>query len=395
MSSTLIKRSSRDSSPDVELVDSSALGKHTDVVVFENVHRMNPMLWGDILPQELKQLIFARLPLPEIKHLRVLSKEWKSSIDTAGSLFREVCAQASTRMFALITPGNKDGIFHVNAYDPRLASRWHVVKYTAPGDRLSVTICACDGGLACFLFRTSSVREGAQVYLSVWNPLTGDENELPVLDSLKRSRASGIAVQLCVDHHTKRYKVTVVVMDVSGFHGVVHGYDSGTRQWSTAMTTSNSDILGYAYHCKASLASHCCRSIRGHWKYNFARREVGHYKLQVSNAYTDYRYFRLWKPPENRRGTYYVLEEHFCHRTRKYQRAKKHRCSFLEGFARGDPEQKVNLYSCKGFLVLCASPCLWLYDLITCKWQDLPALPQDLILREWDVMCELQWNIVP
>ncbi|KAG0612455.1 hypothetical protein M758_6G029100 [Ceratodon purpureus] len=403
---------SRSSSPDVELlgelVDSSALGRHTEVT-FVEVHTLedilNPFLWGEVLPLELKQLIFARLPLPQIKSLRFLSKEWNRSVTSPGSLFRQICAEASTPTFALITPGDRDGTFYVHAYDPKLRNRWHVVKYTAPVNRQHVTICACDGGLACFLNTTSSVdREGPQVFISVWNPLTGDEKELTVLEPLSKcSRATRAMVQLSVDHHTKHYKVTVVLVNATAFiyglHGVIHRYDSETGQWSTAeKKKSTGDILGFTHRCRTpSAPRNTCRLLCGQWQYDFAHRKVWFFKSKednaiASDAYSDHKYFQLWKPES--RQHYSILEMHFCHPARKYRRVKKHHdCSPFDGFPL--KEQKLHLYSCKEFLVVCASPCLWLYDLSTCTWRDLPALPQDRRLNERDVMCELQWNVVP
>ena len=45
---------------------------------------------GMVLPSQLLPAIFARMPLPDIQTLRLLSKEWKSTIDTPGSDFRRV-----------------------------------------------------------------------------------------------------------------------------------------------------------------------------------------------------------------------------------------------------------------------------------------------------------------
>lgn len=48
-----------------------------------------PSIFGR-MPSALLPSIFARLPLPDIKNLRLLSKEWKSKIGTPGSDFRQV-----------------------------------------------------------------------------------------------------------------------------------------------------------------------------------------------------------------------------------------------------------------------------------------------------------------
>ena len=64
------------------------LGEKEEDEEEEEEEEINPA--GKILPSQLLPAIFARLPLPDVATLRMLSKEWRSNIDTPGSDFRQV-----------------------------------------------------------------------------------------------------------------------------------------------------------------------------------------------------------------------------------------------------------------------------------------------------------------
>lgn len=179
-----------------------------------------PWCLGSVLPLEMKQLIVVRVPFSEIIRLRYLFKKWKMRIDTDWSLFRQECVQAFISMFALIIFGNRDGTFRVNAFHQD-TNRWHAIKNPAPGHQESVKVCACEGGLSCFLFRITSSLEGA------WRiPYCGescDRRWEGASWTLKFSRATGVVEKLSVNYQTKRYKVIVVIAHFSESLGLVYG----------------------------------------------------------------------------------------------------------------------------------------------------------------------------
>lgn len=63
---------------------------------------MDPAVWGN-LPEDLLQLVFARLEVPQINRLRVLSKAWLRHMKSTNSKFRQLCAEAHPKLFALVT----------------------------------------------------------------------------------------------------------------------------------------------------------------------------------------------------------------------------------------------------------------------------------------------------
>lgn len=146
--------------------------------------------------------------------------------------------------------------------------------------------------------------------LAVWNPSTGDEDELPPLPRYYSQRTHLRVVQLSVDQETKRYKVRIVC--VYGAYDYRHGqyatsvYDSERKNWYTEWYRPDSEKPLNTMKFGFSYSGHWIIP-RGVWSYDMAKREFkeaamnfvrsdGPVRLPVSEfALTEGRVFRLFK----------------------------------------------------------------------------------------------------
>lgn len=108
---------------------------------------MNPCLWS-ALPDEVLQLVFARLPLPKLNQLRTLSKKWNRRFSSPEDPeFMRACQAAHPGLFAMVIEGFDLGSISVRLYDTK-AKKWY--SYIDRMDQDHVfTMCAGDGGLLC------------------------------------------------------------------------------------------------------------------------------------------------------------------------------------------------------------------------------------------------------
>jgi hypothetical protein len=376
---------------------------------------MDPEIWKT-LPSHLLHLVLAQLHLVLAQ---ILSKEWKRSVDMPWSEFRQVCAEARSSRFAVICPGDKDGKFSVNTFDLRTC-RWHAFTYMAPPGRSEVTICACDGGLVCLLFKTRERRPHVwppEVCISVWNPLTGDECLLPGFDSFSHEGA----VKLSVDRETKSFKVMLVSTvkrrnrgdNETQTYQVAHVYDSVTRDWEKLIS---SNVIMLNSHCCAGPAQRerppnsragwaspnpmegilggvCTYDpAEGKLKNNLHKfNQRGGKSVLRSSTFAEEHLFVLFSvrdPP-----LYGIRQYRY---NGEYTVVKIYRCPPLDKFPQLGSSMK--LHACKGFVIVSAhlQQCRWLLDLSTGAWRDLPALAEDMTKSHVEfVMCELQWSVVP
>lgn len=379
---------------------------------------MDPEIWKT-LPSHLLHLVLAQLPVPDIKGLPILSKEWKRIVDMPWSEFRQVFeAEAPSSRFAVICPGDKDGKFSVNSFDLRTC-RWHAFTYMAPLGRSEVTICACDGGLVCFLLKTRERRPQVwppEVRISVWNPLTGDECLLPGFDSFSPRGA----VKLTVDRESKSFKVVLVSIVRRRIRGdnetqtyqVAHVYDSVTRDWEKLILSNRllnshccagpaererppNSLAGWASPnpMQGILGGVCTYDLaEGKLKNNLHKfNQRGGQSVLRSSTFAEGHLFVLFSvrdPPLYGIGQYRYNGE--------YTKVKNYRCPPLDKFPQLGSSMKLD--ACKGFVIVSAhlQQCRWLFDLSTGRWRDLPALAEDMTKSHVEfVMCELQWTVVP
>lgn len=124
----------------------------------------------------------------------------------------------------------------MNSYDLRTNERYSAL-YAAHLDRHLITICACDGGLVCFMYKLEDLymdlrrqeglglQEEDMVRFAVWNPATGGEAALPQIHvdpederyqydgrprKFDRIHNHPRAVLFSVDRETKDFKLMVV-----------------------------------------------------------------------------------------------------------------------------------------------------------------------------------------
>lgn len=127
---------------------------------------VDPRLWRK-LPQELVELVFAKLPLPLIPELRECSKAWYTMSKSFN--FREACSASHPRLFGLLGWDIYGESIRSTLYDMK-SNEWlgQVELVGFPGrvtygdwepngsryseaDAYRNSMCACDGGLVCFV----------------------------------------------------------------------------------------------------------------------------------------------------------------------------------------------------------------------------------------------------
>jgi len=309
-----------------------------------------------------------------------------------------------------------DGKFSVNTFDLK-TTRWQAFEYRSPRHRAEVKICACDGGLVCFLYESTEVsleeqRAPSGVCMSVWNPVTGGEVRLPPLPV---SDFSQCAAKLYVDRQTNSFRVLFVTTVVSKDRISAHVFDSVAWEWETA-EKSSTPILWSSHHCAGPVPKTGLFNLLGLFgetlnpldgllagfcSYDSA---AGIFKRRPSEytnrngtcvktvACTEDKCFLVL---QNARASAYKISEY--HSGGKKDN-KFYRCPPLAKFPQG--ACKLELQACKNLLILDAhshqQQRRWLLDLSTGKWRDLPALPEDKTSFHVEyVLCELQWNVCP
>lgn len=343
--------------------------------------------------------------------------------------------------------------FGVSAYDLR-TKKWYEAIYTS--DRHYLSICACEAGLVCFVYyvvdhqmaATRKLKMEDQMRLFVWNPLTGDEDQLPALPRYVNQRAFHRVVQLSVDRERKGYTVRLIsrMSRMSGTQRIPERYETAvynteSRFWFSDQCQYENQALdrfayGRSYRCAHNYIIEDV--LKGIWSYDFANRvlidartdlDFTHERPVVFPtsriAFTDGRVFRLYKGGTSEP---YLIEE------LQYPQGevpphgtctivKQHTCAPLDNL-REVQHSFMWLFACKGYLMVVAKKnsdrkkrrrrqehglCdlftehhLWLYDLSTDTWTDLPSFRDsadfangESFLPFRDLMCELQWDILP
>lgn len=438
---------------------------------------LNPRLWST-LPSKLVIRIFAHLSLPKMKLLRLLSKNWKRRIDSEDSFlrnyyrdntdFRQVWDEACTSKFALICPEQimddgvprwyRQGKFWVNAFDLR-TNKWYSALYKADPSWHNLTVCACDGGLICFMYKVEDEMMGIMrqfiyrptrgtrqdiVRFVVWNPATGDEVEVPLLrldveddendenhdydsddefndenheydsddsclpqSKFHRLHTHPEAVKLLVDRESKHYKLMVVNSRGKRGNYEVSVYEGGSSGW-TIQENFPDNVSGYTQRCALKPLE---RIPTGAWLYEFPKQTLRHLKfpkgehisgrrtiIAVNSVVTGDQVFLLYRIVGMQ--VYQIVE--YFYEAGKFREVKVQSCSPLDNLPQVD-QYTLRLHSCQGFLMVSAYPKSfssshqrhWFCDLRTGRWRRLPPLAEDKKFKVDDVMCELQWNIVP
>lgn len=389
---------------------------------------MNPALWSK-LPTELLQMVFARLPFPQVyQDVRLLSKEWKWSATTGDSELNRARAEANSKIFAMVFDYEweiDESRFTENyVYDTK-ENLWRFF----PMQKYGRVNCA-SGGLLCCVPSSKAVakilistRDGitkklmteekeSSLPISVYNPLTRQRKELP---SHSLSLMQPRMVQLVVNRDTKCYEV-VVVGDRNGGVGDIMAtvYNSGTGAWSSASTMSNC-IFGHELHCDDELEALFLPTDRRlrFCAFDYARDEF----IQLDGPGPDIgasvhgsalvgdHLFVLHREPY---GSYYILE--YQGRTCKpnWVKLRSHKCHDFRYDL--DEIYTLRLDACEGCLMVTATnnhrrhdhvlseayghELAWFYDVATGEWNRVAA-PKNLVGDPEGIMCELRWDAVP
>lgn len=335
----------------------------------------------------------------------------------------------------------------MSAFDARTYEWYHAI-YTS--DKHYLAICACEGGLVCFMYyavtnRVATARKlkmEEQMRLMVWNPLTGDEDELPTLPRYVNERAFHRVVQLSVDRNTKGYSVRLISR-ASGTNTIpgryaTAVYNTETRFWFCDQCQYEGQALDrFIYGCSYRCAydDFTGDGLKGNWSYDIANRVLieAHMDLDLMSekpidlpmskfAFTEGRVFRLYKGSEAQpfriEELQYPQGEVPPHGTCTI--VQHHRCAPLDNLHQVE-YYVIWLYACKGYLMVAAmkkpnklrrlhtqhgvyvhEQRLWLYDLSTYVWTDILTLEDsadfgndETFIPYRDFLCELQWDIIP
>ena len=401
---------------------------------------MDPSLWGT-LPEPVLYGIFARLPLPKIISLQVLSKKWKKEMrdihrDSDGNIvqseFLKMC-EAVHQKVALITR-DRENMFWVRLLDIR-SNQWHTFQISAgEPDAADITAASENGGLVCFVstLKTLKTSKMKTFVVDVVNPLTKSSIMLPPLPHMNFVNI----VQIVLDPETQNFKVLVTGGDASSGEMVAQVYDQDTGAWSNALTwapekkMSMGFIFSNAYHwgnfryaqkrdnpCvydftakSIRLLKDCpslskgqlsCPLISSGVK-SLAQLEDHVFVLQrdkfgpaSASASSSSRFNR----PGGSGAAYYIVEYRIRPKGKTWVKIKVHACNPFET----PPKAKydLSLFACKGYLMVFArlpeeepykNEVAWLYRLADCKWFDLPKLPGDKPYDIHDLMCAVHWN---
>lgn len=171
-------------------------------------------LWRK-LPQEVVELVFAHLPLPQIVGLRTCSEAW--SVLSKSSNFLDACSVRYPKLFGLSVWEVHCESMRTTVYDIK-SREWLGVELGAPPrsffvddeiyddysiDTYKNARYASDGGLDCFVPQEPSTYSE----VLVCNPLTNIWKSLPLSSNFANEK---IMMQPTMEDDTKGYKVILV-----------------------------------------------------------------------------------------------------------------------------------------------------------------------------------------
>lgn len=216
---------------------------HPEIVVVDR------WLWRK-LPLEIVELVFSKLPLDLIIHLRNSSGAWNALSKSRN--FGEAYSKKHPHLYGLMgwDSENNERIY-VRVHDIEGKS-WEYVSLatipeTLPGYCKQVQISeelwvrdyrnngyrnsmyACDGGLVCFVPYNVSL---ISYPILVCNPLTSVWKTLPLIPLDDLENATIMMVQLVVEDDTKCYEVILVIHEQNEEALAAHFYSSKTGIWS-------------------------------------------------------------------------------------------------------------------------------------------------------------------
>ena len=370
-----------------------------------------PAVWS-MLPVELLQRVFARLPLPDIIRLRVLSKTWDKYVTGVTPGFTKLCAERNPNMFALISEGSEyDGDFGpmvIKLYNSKQKG-WHKFVHETCVLLVCETMFAGNGGLVC-LVCTARDKETYPLTIVVFNPLTRQWRKLPSSSSLSRIQPQ--MVQLVMDRDSKCYKVLVVgPKEDRGGDAVARIFSSETGKWSKPNIFSDL-IFGYYYSWKngpgagmvtgekvGPRAFDCANST-------FLRFSDGSYPCRFRDRSVLVKDHLFVLAHVNYHDKY-VLQEYQAQSCQPHWvPLKVYECTELDEVCggQGSVQLETQLWGCQDFLVVIAyDGCedetpptrTLLFDLSTRRWRIISEIPAWSPTDPACDMFELRWDAVP
>ena len=296
------------------------------------------------------------------------------------------------------------------------AHKWHKFEMTLQPECDCHTMAACDGGLVCFVSRIlDTVADPLRIV--VLNPLTKEYKVLPTLAPLNKVQPQ--MVQLIMDRETKCYKV-VLVGKKNRRTGTVSAkvYSSATGRWSNPDPVPEQLIFGYHFRWTPDEDDQLAAERVGPCAYACHEAEFlklgDHVTLSLDSckgyALVNDRLFVLHNETRHySNGIVYrfVLSEYQGQRSSPYWvRVRVHDCTPLKRGSTNRPLSEnyyMLLHACRDYLMITVQNIelgafklirMFLYDLSTFKWQEIPAVPWGIDGRD-ATMCELHWDAVP
>lgn len=403
---------------------------------------MDPALWST-LPAELLQMVFARLPIPQMcRYLRLLSKQWNRSVTEGSSALMTAVREAHPKMLALVFNTrewrNSTLLSGTLLYDSK-AEVWHYFRMYFEFDRIrhkEYVKCA-SGGLVCYFISSYwPTKELPSVF--VFNPLTTQCKKLP---SHSLSHVLPSMVQLVVNHESGCYQV-IVVLENGGrlfekTRYVAMVYDSATGAWSSSSNSLCSCIFGNRVYIGRYPVEDGNRlgGLRGLCAFDGAKDEFldldafiessgSSCEVDAKHAIPGYalvgdRLFVLHEEPRSGEPRVRILEYQAQTCKPNWVKLRTHECypldQYLIGALRGrslnwKQLKTLRLDACEGSLMVTTynkevvdlglasgykHDRAWLYDLCTGEWRAIAAL-EDLSSTPFDfLMCELRWDAIP
>lgn len=369
---------------------------------------MDRSLWST-LPQELVELVLARLPMQQLVELCRCSQVW--SIVSRSPDFRRECSKQHPKLFGLVGWKENPGRRVCTVVCDMDSNEWcyrelglgfpHSIR---ANDRHAYDDAkyACDGGLVCYV---SQAKLSSHPIL-VGNPLTDQWRALP---RIPLANMKTILVQLVVAEDGKSYRVILVCTNKSEVPQdySAHCYDSKIGLWSAM--ESGLVYYGCSTLVWTILSSPCvfdcatktlhklvdCPALDG---VNAKRYAMVKNRLFVLHKWSSDMFPHVAK-------RFIVSEYEWQSSASDLNRLRIIDSTLPRDLPKGI--YKVHLFACNGFLLLFADNCeededqhqiIRLYDASANDWQSL-SMGGDFRFTEDELqsvyMCELRWDAVP
>ncbi|KAG0587106.1 hypothetical protein KC19_2G141000 [Ceratodon purpureus] len=370
---------------------------------------LDPFLWST-LPEDVVELVFARLSTGKIIALREQSAIWSAMAKSSN--FRGVFSESHPEIFGLVNWDKYGKRFWNLTYDIK-SKEWMCQKLDGLSEAIRASdydrhrdwMFASDGGLVCFVPRW----DYSPFTIFVGNPLTDEWKALPLLSQARKDALTLVTVvQLVVDEDTKRYRVILVRRKLGQGACAAQYFDSETGEWSSMVSglvygdfglrgSNMSSTEGWenpvVHDCTTGMTHELIDYLSGERDVDFG-----------CFALVKERLFMLDKSrfpdPHEFIERFTVSEYAWETSVSKVSRKRLIDCNFPRDY-------QGHLYACKGFLLGIADNCeegddhhqlIRLYDLSAERWQELSMGDNCKFTNEElknIFMCELRWDAVP